>query len=1572
MDILISVTAKIAEYTVEPVGRQLGYVFFIRSNFQKLKTQVEKLKITRESVQHKIHSARRNAEDIKPAVEEWLKKVDDFVRESDEILANEGGHGGLCSTYLVQRHKLSRKASKMVDEVLEMKNEGESFDMVSYKSVIPSVDCSLPKVPDFIDFESRKSIMEQIMDALSDGNVHRIGVYGMGGVGKTMLVKDILRKIVESKKPFDEVVTSTISQTPDFRSIQGQLADTLGLKLEQETIEGRAPILRKRLKMERSILVVLDDVWENIDLETIGIPSVEDHTGCKILFTTRNKHLISNQMCANKIFEIKVLGEDESWNLFKTMAGETVEASDLKPIAIQIVRECAGLPIAITTVAKALRNKPSDIWNDALNQLKSVDVGVANIGEMERKVYLPLKLSYDCLGYEEVKLLFLLCSMFPEDFTIDVEELHVYAMGMGFLHGVDTVEKGRCRIKKLVDDLISSSLLQQYSEYRCNYVKMHDMVRDVALLIASQNDHIRILSYVKSLNEEWKEDRLSGNHTTVSIDGLHYPLPKLMLPKVQLLRLVGHYCGGINNRVSVVETFFEEMKELKGLVLENVNISLMQRTSDLYSLANIRVLRLQRCQLLGSIDWIGELKKLEILDFIGSNISQIPTTMSQLTQLKVLNLSFCEQLEVIPPNILSKLTKLEELNLENFDGWEGEEWYEGRKNASLSELKCLRHLYALNLTIQDEEIMPKDLFLAEELKLQKFNICIGYQSKLKYTSGPTNRIKNFIAIKMESGRCLDNWIKNLLKRSDNVFLEGSVCSKVLHSELVGANNFVSLKYLYLYDNSKFQHFINVSNTINIEESFYSEMVTLPNLEKLEIVNAESLKMIWSNNVPILNSFSKLEEIRIWSCNNLQKVFFLPNMMGILTCLKVLEIEHCELLEGIFEVQEPISVVESNNVPILNSFSKLEEIRISSCNNLQKVLFPPNMMGILTCLKVLEIEHCELLEGIFEVQEPISVVESNNVPILNSFSKLEEISICLCNNLQKVLFPPNMMGILTCLKVLEIRDCELLEGIFEVQEPISVVESNNVPILNSFSKLEEIKISLCNNLQKVLFPPNMIGILTCLKVLEIGNCELLEGIFEVQEPISVVESNNVPILNSFSKLEEIRICSCNNFQKVLFPANMMGILTCLKVLKIEHCELLEGIFEVQEPISVVEASPIVLQNLSRLELYNLPNLEYVWSKNPCELLSLENIKILTIDKCPRLRREYSVKILKPLEDVSIDIKQLMKVIEKEKSADHNMLESKQWETSSSSKDGVLRLGDGSKLFPNLKSLKLYGFVDYNSTHLPMEMLQILFQLEVFELEGAFLEEIFPSNILIPSYMVLRRLALSKLPKLKHLWSEECSQNNITSVLQDLSFLRISECGRLSSLLSSIVCFTNLKHLRVYKCDGLTHLLNPSVATTLVQLEHLRIHECKRMSSVIEGGSTEEDGNDEIIVFNNLQHLSIFNCSNLTSFYCGRCIIKFPCLRKVYIWDCPEMKVFSLGIVSTPRLKYKNFYLKNDYDDERCHPKYPKDMLVEDMNVITREYWEDNVDTRIPNLFAEQSSEENQYENSSSSNNNVEKE
>jgi hypothetical protein len=58
---------------------------------------------------------------------------------------------------------------------------------------------------------------------------------------------------------------------------------------------------------------------------------------------------------------------------------------------------------------------------------------------------------------------------------------------------------------------------------------------------------------------------------------------------------------------------------------------------------------------------IGELKNLKVLNLSGSKIRQLPKEIEQLTDLKLLDLTNCSQLEVIPPNVLSNLKKLEEL-----------------------------------------------------------------------------------------------------------------------------------------------------------------------------------------------------------------------------------------------------------------------------------------------------------------------------------------------------------------------------------------------------------------------------------------------------------------------------------------------------------------------------------------------------------------------------------------------------------------------------------------------------------------------------------------------------------------------------------------------------------------------------------------------------------------------------------------------------------------------------------------------------------------------------------------------
>ena len=87
---------------------------------------------------------------------------------------------------------------------------------------------------DYMTFESRMSIVEQLMDAFGDENINVIGVWGMPGVGKTTLVREVAKQVKE-KKIFNEVAIAEVTQNQDLRRIQGELADMLDLKFEKQS-----------------------------------------------------------------------------------------------------------------------------------------------------------------------------------------------------------------------------------------------------------------------------------------------------------------------------------------------------------------------------------------------------------------------------------------------------------------------------------------------------------------------------------------------------------------------------------------------------------------------------------------------------------------------------------------------------------------------------------------------------------------------------------------------------------------------------------------------------------------------------------------------------------------------------------------------------------------------------------------------------------------------------------------------------------------------------------------------------------------------------------------------------------------------------------------------------------------------------------------------------------------------------------------------------------------------------------------------------------------------------------------
>ncbi|WRX28538.1 NB-ARC - like 10 [Theobroma cacao] len=194
-----------------------------------------------------------------------------------------------------------------------------------------------------------------------------IGLYGMPGVGKTTLA-EVAGKQAMEQKLFDKVmIVREVSQKADI-NIRERIAELFGLEFNASTEEGKAKELWRILKGQKKILIILDDVWKELELRNIGIPFGGEHEGCKILLTTRLQQVCSQMDCQEE-FKLNIQSDDEAWALFQDEAGVEDDSPTLN-VAKEVARECNGLPLAIVTAAKALKGKELNGWMVANQQLK--------------------------------------------------------------------------------------------------------------------------------------------------------------------------------------------------------------------------------------------------------------------------------------------------------------------------------------------------------------------------------------------------------------------------------------------------------------------------------------------------------------------------------------------------------------------------------------------------------------------------------------------------------------------------------------------------------------------------------------------------------------------------------------------------------------------------------------------------------------------------------------------------------------------------------------------------------------------------------------------------------------------------------------------------------------------------------------------------------------------------------------------------------------------------------------------------------------------------------------------------
>ncbi|KAE8652916.1 hypothetical protein Csa_004533 [Cucumis sativus] len=182
------------------------------------------------------------------------------------------------------------KSKKEVENIIELINEGNGFNKDNVGYPVPSPDTNSPTLPtDYQIIASRTSIVEEIKEALANPNVDTVGVCGMGGVGKTALLNEV-KKLVLEKNLFDRVIQVEVGESKSVFNIQEQIKDELNMELNIECEEVRACRLRTHIaERKENMLFMLDDIWKEHDVEKeFGIPchSESRKEGCKILMTS--------------------------------------------------------------------------------------------------------------------------------------------------------------------------------------------------------------------------------------------------------------------------------------------------------------------------------------------------------------------------------------------------------------------------------------------------------------------------------------------------------------------------------------------------------------------------------------------------------------------------------------------------------------------------------------------------------------------------------------------------------------------------------------------------------------------------------------------------------------------------------------------------------------------------------------------------------------------------------------------------------------------------------------------------------------------------------------------------------------------------------------------------------------------------------------------------------------------------------------------------------------------------------------------------------------------------------------
>ncbi|XP_024042865.1 TMV resistance protein N [Citrus clementina] len=836
----------------------------------------------------------------------------------------------------------------------ELKDSNESEFIDEIVNVISNKIRTKPEIlKELVGIDSRLEKLRFLIGTESS-DVRMMGIWGMGGIGKTTLARVVYDLISHEfdGSTFLANVREKSEKEGSVVSLQKQLLSDL-LKLADISIwnvDDGINIIGSRLR-QKKVLLVIDDVADVEQLQNLARKRDWFGPGSRIVITTRDKQLlVAHEVDEEHIYNLEVLSNDEALQLFSMKAFKTRQPmGEYVELSKRVLKYAGGLPLALTVLGSFLNGRSVDLWRSTLKRLKR---------EPPNKIINILQISFDGLQDLEKKIFLDVACFFK---LWDRDHVAKILEGCGFSPVIG------------IEVLIEKSLLTVDDD---NRLWMHDLLQELGHQIVQRQSPEEPGKRSRIWREEEVRHVLTENTGNEVVEGIiidaYFPenevclsagakafsqMANLRLLKIDNLQLP-EGLEYLSNKLRLLDWHRYPLKSLPS------NFQL-DKTVEFNYLNMLKVMRLSHSQnLIKTPDFSG-VPNLEELILEGcTRLHEIHPSLLLHSKLVILNLKDCKSLTTLPGKISMKSLKTLVLSgcsklMKKFPEFAG-------------SMNDLSELFLDRTTIEE---LPLSIEHLTRLVLLNLTDC----KNLKSLPITLRRLQCLRNLKLSGCSKLKKFpeILGSMKDLTELFLDGTSITEVPSSiefftrlqllNLNDCNNLVrlpscinglrSLKTLNLSGCSKLQ---NVPETLGQIESLEEldisgTAIRRPASSIFVMKNLKTLSFSGCNGPPSSASWHLHFPFNLTGKSSYPVALMLPSLSGLCSLSK-LDLSDCGLGEGAIpnDIGNLCSLKElymsKNNFVTLpasiNSLFNLEKLELEDCKRLQSMpQLPPNLMEV---------------------------------------------------------------------------------------------------------------------------------------------------------------------------------------------------------------------------------------------------------------------------------------------------------------------------------------------------------------------------------------------------------------------------------------------------------------------------------------------------------------------------------------------------------------------------------------------------------------------------------------------------